>query len=286
MGLLNADLVRSSRKLHNKGLIPLEMDSDGTRYYADSRVLKRSRKGLVGAASKYRELPKSITPPFHPFRYLVLRNIVLELDLGPALMGILYQEDFLAQDAEKSEDYFRKRSSSDEFAEKLNRLNNLASLAIFCEPLSYPKIAGTQHYPAHLGKDWYRSTLKNHKKEAQEVLLGAGEERVEEARKWICMEAYRLDQNTSLLTLIRQLGGKVRQDLRGNLGGSVHLYSMAESIRRASEKTFDKEFPEEDEIGSGWSPSTYKKHFYGSSRLADGKEKVRKAYLRQQKTRS
>jgi hypothetical protein len=57
--------------------------------------------------------------------------------------------------------------------------------------------------------------------------------------------------------------------ITGRLGGSMYLLAMAEMIRRTTERVFNTELPEEDEIGYFHGGGAVKKHKYGTPRIID-----------------
>ena len=59
------------------------------------------------------------------------------------------------------------------------------------------------------------------------------------------------------------------------------LRTMAEVLRRATEKTFSVQLREEDERGFGWTPENVKERVYGSNRLLDGDRNADNEFLRQ-----
>src|SRR5581483_128330 len=69
---------------------------------------------------------------------------------------------------------------------------------------------------------------------------------------------------------------KLRLNLEGGLGGAMLFRTMAEFLRRAIEKVFATQLPEEDE----WR-DTAKEKLFGSSRLFDGDRNAAHELLRQ-----
>jgi len=100
-------------------------------------------------------------------------------------------------------------------------------------------------------------------------LLGLDE--LERIREGLCINAEMLDKNKDVHTLLRLSQGKFRQNVKGRIGGSLVLLTMAEVIRRATEKAFNLELCEEDELGFGMTPLDMKEYLYGEKRLLESR---------------
>src|SRR6266487_530085 len=105
--------------------------------------------------------------------------------------------------------------------------------------------------------------------------------RLEEVRRQLCLDAESLDPNTNVHVMLRLAKGESRRKLEGRLGGAMHLKTMAEIFRRATESAHNVTLPEEDEIGSGMMPLNLKKDLYGSNRLLDGNDYAVNEFIRQ-----
>jgi hypothetical protein len=105
-------------------------------------------------------------------------------------------------------------------------------------------------------------------------------EALEQARRDLCIAAELLDRNKQVHTLLRLAKGDARLKLKGHLGGAMYLLTIAETLRRATEKANGILLPEEDELGFGWTPLDMKKNLYGSNRLLDGDRKAAGEFLR------
>ncbi|KTC70126.1 hypothetical protein Lbir_1871 [Legionella birminghamensis] len=82
-----------------------------------------------------------------------------------------------------------------------------------------------------------------------ELFKNISVEEIEAIRKKICLISEDLDGNPYLHLLIRLMNDDFRRDLKGNIGASMVLFDMAESIRRAIERAHDVKLPEEIENG-------------------------------------
>src|SRR5260370_27407692 len=94
-----------------------------------------------------------------------------------------------------------------------------------------------------------------------------GMERLEEIRQELCIAAQTLDSNRWIHTLLCLGDSKLRLELEDRLGGALLLRTMAEMLRRATEKAFNTELREEYELGFVWVPKDVKEKIYWSNRL-------------------
>src|SRR5438046_1062182 len=86
-----------------------------------------------------------------------------------------------------------------------------------------------------------------------------------------------MDSNTNVHTILRLGGEKLRLNLEGQLGGAMLFRTMAEVLRRATEKVFALQLLEEEE----WREDA-KEKLFGSKRLFDGDRNADNEFLRQQ----
>ena len=110
-----------------------------------------------------------------------------------------------------------------------------------------------------------------------------GQEKIEKARQEICITAEMLDPNKTVHNILRLTSGEARiNNVKGRLGGSLVLLTMAEMLRRAEEEVFNVRLPEEDELGFGIVFRDTRRELYGSERLLDGDRRVADEFIRQQ----
>ena len=83
-----------------------------------------------------------------------------------------------------------------------------------------------------------------------------------------------LEPNDDIRRLLRLTKRYWIERVKGKLGGSIYLLTMAEMIRRTAERAFETEFPEEDELGIGEleEAASFKEDFYGARRVMDSHE--------------
>ncbi len=317
MGWLKADLVRVAPGGTKKRLEELagrgfkKVGQEGrVRLYADARAVGAGvGTGGVGGAPKAEQMPKTIQPLFHPYRYHVLRYVADVLTpnvtalstlstAGPESLTTLYGQIF---------GWVGDHIGSPEFARDLEHMNDRVALAIATEPLYFDRVFGVttlapRYGPTELGldPDVYRDTeqeeldrrrtelyeerLEDHRRDVHEAYRRAGLERVEEERKRLCQISESLDPNRDLQTLLRITRGVGRLEIGGTTGGALLTRTMAEMLRRAAEDVFSTTLPEEDEA-SGFSiprpgAPNVKERRYGSARLLDGERGPRIEFVR------
>ncbi len=211
---------------------------------------------------------------FHPFRYYVLYHLDRALGLNSSRMQMFYQEGY-----QRILDYglsmFNNWSRSEQFRSSIKLWNDTASIAIITEPCAYLRIfhfiryspwdvtnfqAGAEEIYRHIDEYW---------NSMNELYHQIGMERLEEIRQELCIAAQTLDSNRWIHTLLCLGDSKLRLELEDRLGGALLLRTMAEMLRRATEKAFNTELREEDELGFGWVPKDVKEKIYWSNRLLD-----------------
>src|SRR5260370_19493068 len=275
LGLIKADLIISRRKLRLVGLTERGTDPYGNYQYSDERRLPRQQTGWENARKTLKPLQKGMELLFHPFRFYVLYHIGQMLDLRASSMQMLLQENY-PRLLEISLTMFNNFSCSDKFIPSINTWNDVASLAIITEPCFYERIfhlIGVSLSSIRNIDNWrmqIRQEIDDYWEQyVQELYQRIGIDRLEEIRQELCFATQMLDRNRWIHTLLCLGDSKQRLELEGNLGGALLLRTMAEMLRRATEKAFDRELREEDELGFGWVPKDVKEKLYGSNRLLD-----------------
>ena len=275
LGLLKADLIISPRKLRLVSLTYRGIDFNGFHMYSDERQLPRRKGGWANARKPLKPLQKGIELLFHPFRFYVLYHIGQMLDLRVSSMQMLLQENF-PRLLEISLTIFNNSSRSDNFVANIIFWNDVASLVILTEPCFYERIFHTLKVSLtalNSIDDWImqiRQEIDEYwEGYVQKLIERIGVNRLEEIRQELSFVTQMLDRNRWIQTLICLGTSKLRLELEGNLGGALILRTMAEMLRRATEKAFDKLLKEEDQLGFGWVPEGVKETLYGSNRLLD-----------------
>ncbi len=289
IGVLKADLVESKCDLGIPGLELLRIDDEGDYQYADNRD-SSFPNGLRDSIGKQTELPCEVKLYFHPFRYFVLFQ--LNQNFRP---NIHTKQYFLhASGYHKLIDFwideFDKRSSNPRFGETLQYWEMITELVIATEPYLYPRLFGRIRediVSMQSGMDNWRTVQRNrineHWTELKMYYKNVAVDELEEARQRLCIAAETLDPNKTVHTILRLTQGEKRiNNIKGNLGGSMLLLTMAEMMRRATEEVFGIELPEEDEKGFGVVFPKVKEELYGSKRILDGNDAVRQTFLRMQ----
>jgi len=158
--------------------------------------------------------------------------------------------------------------------------NNVVSLCAISEPTAHAWTFNEVTYGFH---DSYESMLKKLeelKKTVYSLIMKIGETAIESYRREICQEAEILDPNRDLHLIILLMNAHERSKLKGHIAGSVLFLTMAESLRRNLESAYEKQYPEEDEMGFAQVFPEAKLLLQGSIRVLDDDRLVANQFLR------
>jgi hypothetical protein len=175
---------------------------------------------------------------------------------------------------------FNAFSSKPEFTENVILWNRISALSVAVEPCFFEQVFGILRAPAGRSFELQQKQISNHWGEVEQCFNEVGLDRLETYRRDLCIAAEMLDRNKGAHTLLRLTRGEWRiKHVKGRIGGSMLLLTMAEMLRRGSEKTFNIELREEDELGFGVFIPKVKEEIYGSSRILDGNASVKTRWL-------
>ena len=275
--LLRADLVISRRKLRKAGLIEVGVKGE-YRYYADERQPRRRTNGWLDATESLSSFPDNVELYFHPFRYYVLYLLErsVRLSIHPYQMIITKQYPKML---EFEITRFQKWSSTPEFTQLVSRWNDIVALCVLTEPCFYENIFHSLKYSPLVGFEEQRKRIEKHWGDIVHCYQALDVDELEKIRGELCLDAEMLDENKDVHTLLRLSHGGFRQKVKGRLGGALVVKTMAEMLRRATERTYNVKLREEDELGFGVTPLGMKKNLYGAERILDNESAARQ-YLR------
>ena len=281
-GLLKADMVQSDSELEIPGLEPINGGHSASFVYVDVREVSFPA-GLSNILDRQPAAPTRVALFFHPFRYHVLYNI--DLNLGPRfhrMQQLLYSEGYRAL-LEAWQSFFDRRTSQPDLPQAVRYWESVTELAVSAEPYFYERLFGVFPWRIEDGREKQREAIAAHWHDASAYYRAAGVERLERARQTLCVAAETLDPNKAVHTLLRLSATEQRiTHVKGTLGASMLLLTMAEILRRGAEEVFGIELPEEDEKGFGITYSQAKEKLYGSKRILDGDQAVTARFLRSQ----
>jgi len=280
VGLLQADIVVAERRFKWQGFAHVGRDEYGQHLYADERVLQPLTEGWQQALASTRAVPKHISPRFHPFRYYVLFHLQRLLEVHIAPIQTLFPPSRYHNLLDFELRSFDQWSCGEAAAQVLQYWSDAASLAIVAEPCVYERMFGTFRRHVQVKEQEQRQQIAEQWENVRRLYTSIGLEQLEQVRQDMAFDAYRLDQNRSVQTLICLTADERRLKMEGNLGGALFLRTMVEVIRRAAEDVFDTKLREEDETGFYWTPSGRKERLYDDARLLDGNPTATKEYLR------
>ncbi len=281
LGLLYADLVVTSETIDLDGLMYLGSGPDQKYYYADERQIQPFSAGVVGTASKLSdESCTQLQLLFHPFRYYVLYHIDRMLKIRATPFQMLYPSKAYERILTGNIESFNVFSTTKEFTEQILLWNRVSALASAVEPCFFERLFQVLSKPARRSFETQEKMISEHWETVKQCFLDMGIDQLETYRRELTIAAEMLDPNKNVHILLRLISGKSRIDrIKGNLGGAMILLSMAEMIRRSTEKAFDVELLEEDELGFGSIVSDFKEKNYGSKRILDGNASVKTRWL-------
>ena len=280
IGLLKADYVESDVKLRTAGLLQINGAASKPYYYADARKPRRRTKGWKNAFVKLDQPDPRIRPYFHPFRLYVSQNIerVVRISIHP--MQVFHSADRYPKFLSTLLDNFNDWTSKPDFLHLIEKWNSIASLCVLAEPIAFEKIFGHLRSTAGVDFDEQRSRISLHQDFVKMTVTSIGLENIEKSREDLCLSSRMLEGNRDVKTILRLMSGKHREKLTGNLGASMIIQSMAETLRIVSEDAFGVELQEEDDVGYGPVAGSFKMDLYGSKRIIDGGRRVANEYLR------
>jgi len=282
IGLLRADLVRSSQELDTPGLELMEGVDKDTFEYIDKREVSYPN-GLSSIVDQLPELSSGITLFFHPFRYFVL--YLVDRNLHPSIhpMQQLLWANGLMEVVQGWQEFFDRRTREPDLPKAVRYWESIAEMAIVAEPHLYERLFSVLLGQLGMSYEEQLKVIEKYWQDVRKYYEAVGVERLEKARQHLCIEAERLDPNKTVHTILRLTSGEQRiNKIEGWLGGSMLLLTMAEMLRRATEDVFGVQLPEEDEKGFGITFSNAKKKLYGSKRILDGDQNAANAFLRLQ----
>lgn len=280
LGLLQAELVISRRRIKRKGLVEVKHDGDQW-VYSDERTLRLPSRGLGRPNVDERSALKNASPLFHPYRYFVLYHLSRVLRLNISRTQILFGPERLDEVMRSLVERFQAWSKTPKATERITYWNDVAALTILSEPTTYESIFRSWSCGAFEDQEEQSHMLSELRAVVQALYSRIGLERVERIRQDLCIATQVLDDNRDVHTLLLLSHPKFRKDLKGHLGGALLMRTMAESLRRQSEEVWGRKLREEDELGFGWWPDDLKQRLYGESRLLDGSRTAQNAFLRQ-----
>jgi hypothetical protein len=273
IGLLRADCVESTGQ-DLEGLVAVDHESGATTY-CDRRLPKQLPEGYGGALS--REAAVDATPMFHPYRLYVLHHVERVFRLRASSTQYLSWPSGIGQIAEREAAHLDEWTRSNEFREQFDHWNRVAELAIALEPLASGPESGL--VLQHAQTDSHRAELAVYRHQAERLVVQLGLLGIRDVREELGRTAEWIDENRNLHVLLRLMSVHERRKLRGALGCSMQLLSMAEVIRRTAERVFGQQLPEEDQIGLGTWFKGARQLVYGTERVFDAPRRVLRDYL-------
>lgn len=281
LGLLRCDLLLSTKRCRRMGLIQVHTRPDGLRVYVDCRYPKTRRGGWRGALAKKVPDFDTIAIYFHPFRYYVLYHLHRTIRFNIHPMQYFWKSSPPYGLLDYNMSHLNRWTSSEGFVERVCRWNKISELAAIVEPKTYPIVFQSRRWGGIGTFDDAERLRERYFNRARRVLEDYGLEDIESLRRDLCMDVETLDENKVLHVILRLMNATSRQNLKGAIGGSMAMLSMAEMLRRAEELVFSRDLPEEDQLGFGQWMEGARRLLFGSERILDAPNTVRVQALRQ-----
>lgn len=282
VGLLHADIVRSSQPLSISGLVevqPTTPDPDEW-LYADARSVPAFPNGLMGAAPALEEIQNTADPLFHPFRLLAVAHLRRLLRVPISDFQTIYPAQAYERLLARVLGLFQRARSSDAISIGIEAVNARAALAIVVEPSVSEAVFERTTIRGMYDDESFAVAITDHWSEVEPALRQVTVPEFEALQRALCIDADRLDPNRHVHLVIRLMKPESRSRIKGDLGAAVLFRAMADAFRRAAERIHGIRLREEDEFGYGTMLSGIKQQVYGSDRLLDA-PRPRQEFLRQ-----
>ncbi|MBD3306897.1 hypothetical protein GF339_10725 [candidate division KSB3 bacterium] len=279
LGFIQADCILSSVPLPNEDFIEFGKEDD-TFLYADERGIQGVGEDFYKTLTELERLSDDIRLLFHPFRCYTLYHLNKMITLSVLVISFSCPEN--REKLISNIDSLTQRMLTPQTKELFKYWNNLVSLCVISESsvhrLIYHKVRWHNNF-----EDDYESMLKK-LQELQPMISSLfeqiGEDAIETYRRELCQQAEEIDPNKNLHLIIRLINATQREQLKGSIAATMLFLSMAETLRRNLERTFNKEYPEEDECGFGTVFPEAKIELQGSRRVLDENRIVVNQFLR------
>ncbi|HVZ16256.1 MAG TPA: hypothetical protein VG897_04015 [Terriglobales bacterium] len=168
---------------------------------------------------------------------------------------------------------------SPDCANRFEDWNQIAELAICCEPTAYQAVFYEERFSGLEAYDSIRQGRRDFQNTLDAFLTETPLGEIHNAREELCCDAQIIDDNKLLHVLLRLMSSHERQKVKGQIGAALLFLSMAEMIRREAETATSSQLPEEDEIGFGEWMVGARKSIFGSERFLDSAPETRRNFL-------
>ena len=158
----------------------------------------------------------------------------------------------MARIAEHDRESLNRWTTGHEFSQRFHWWNVIAELAIVLEPLAYSAVFHEMRLRSLETEEMVEARRARYADLCRPLLRGLTVAQLNDIRGRLCRDAELLDENTTLHVLLRLMATQERKRLRGQIGGCMLLWCMAEMIRRPAERELAVRLPEEDEVGHQW----------------------------------
>lgn len=146
IGLLQADVIYSSKKLEIDGLVSVGNNGDSEYCYFDDRDISYKKDGWGNTLTSQSELMDGFELYFHPFRFYVLYKIEMSLGYNLSPMQYLLDPNGASRLVELENTNLNLMTGSNEFSVKVQSWNQIVNLSVFVEPWANGKVFKIIHW--------------------------------------------------------------------------------------------------------------------------------------------
>ncbi len=278
-GLMRADIVANPEKLDRAYLDFVAKDEEGYFLYCDMRPVPYHPRGYGGILADTTPKPKGIQLFFHPFRLYLLYHFAKAFDVPIAPTQYLWNPKAFADLSNRILEGLDGWTTTEQCAEIVESWNRTAELAISLEPISYRRTFELVSWPLPGTEERIKLLQETHYQRSKALLDSLAAEEIDRFRDDLCHSADTIDDNRRIHLLLRMMSGHERLKLKSALGSAMLFISMAEIIRRAAEMIKGIQLREEDELGHVQWMRGARKFLYGSERILDASNEVRRDFL-------
>jgi hypothetical protein len=182
--------------------------------------------------------------------------------------------------ADEKAKWFREWLAKDATAALIGFLNQIAGLAAISDPCALPRIREVIHSGSFFDFEAVENGIDEYQPILHDLYRNIGLEPIENARRKVCIAAESQSRDKTIDKIIRLMNTHTRKQIKGPVAAAYRIHEVAETLRRVREAAFEQELIEEDELGFGQVIVSTKIMIQGDRRLLDGKQKVKRAFLR------
>lgn len=201
---------------------------------------------------------------FHPFRIYPIHKILKACELSLAPSSLL-QRNRVGELAALASRILPPLERVSAIADSANRI---VGLAILLEPIYWQQVTSMQANFTGLADSEYALLSDEYRAKVREMVQSLEPELWRRAHERLRIDAALMDENSRLYVMLRVGGWRVREELKGQVGGALWIRHIAELLRRAFEDVHQVSWLEEDQAFGSWYPEG-RRLVFGDTRPLD-----------------